>query len=173
MKKLIKCLRRDCLRKDKNVVYSLFKTYNIKMKTIRKLNAKDWSGYFFTEMINIIYIDHEDFLINDFKDCKDGSVLFNIAYCEEGSVPHIVFNNIECIFKKSGIYSYLIFCESKRNKEMLDNYTRIVDKIKEEILSFGDDEILPFVDFMRFRFKADDYLVYNKKIDIPIIELCC
>ena len=64
------------------------------MKTIRKLNIKDWSGYFFTEMININDIDPEYFFINDFKGSKDGSLLFNIIYCEEGSVPHIVFNNI-------------------------------------------------------------------------------
>ena len=36
-------------------------------------------------------------------------------------------------FQKSGIYSNLIFCES--NKEMLDNYVRIIDQLKEEILS--------------------------------------
>ena len=32
------------------------------MKTIRKLNIKDWSGYFFTEMININDIDLNTFL---------------------------------------------------------------------------------------------------------------
>ena len=55
-------------------------------------------------------------MINDFKGFRDGSILFNIAYCSEDSVPHIVFNNIECIFRKSGIYSYLIFCESDKKK---------------------------------------------------------
>ena len=72
---------------------------------------------FFTEIININRIDHDYFLINDFKDCKDG-VLFNIAYCEEGSVPHIVFNDVECILKKSVVFIYLIFCESEKNKEI-------------------------------------------------------
>ena len=103
------------------------------MKTIKKLNVKDWSGYFFTEMVNINDIDSEFFLINDFKSNKDGSVLFNVAYCEENSVPHIVFNNTECIFRKSGIYIYLIFCESEKNKNVLGNYVKIVDKIEEEI----------------------------------------
>ena len=31
---------------------------------------------------------------------KDRSVVFNTAYCENNNVPHIVFNNIECIFRK-------------------------------------------------------------------------
>ena len=46
------------------------------MKTIRKLNIKDWSGYFFKEMVNILDIETEYFMINDFKDCKDDSTLF-------------------------------------------------------------------------------------------------
>ena len=117
-------------------------------------------------MVNINDIDSEFFLINDFKSNKDGLVLFNVAYCEENSVPHIVFNNIECIFRKSGIYSYLIFCESEKNKNMLDRHVNVIDKIKEEIWSFEDefwDEIcIMGKDFMRFKFKTDDDLVYNQ-----------
>ena len=45
-------------------------------------------------MINTNNIDPEYFLVNDFKGSRDGSVFFNIAYCEEDSVSHIVFNNI-------------------------------------------------------------------------------
>ena len=57
-------------------------------------------------------------MVNDFKGCKDGSVLFNLCYSDETGVPRIVFNNTECIFRKSGIYSYLIFCEGDKNKDM-------------------------------------------------------
>ena len=95
-------------------------------------------------MVNINDVHPEYFLINDFKSSKDGSALFNIAYCEENSVSHIVFNNIECIFGKSGIHSYLIFCESEKNKKMLDRYVEVIDKTKKEIWSFEDkfwDEI--------------------------------
>ena len=52
---------------------------------------------------------NEYFMINDFKGCKDDSTLFNVCYCEEISVPHVVFNNMECIFRKSGFYTYLVF----------------------------------------------------------------
>ena len=51
----------------------------------------------------------------------------------QNSVPHIVFNNIECISRKSGVFSYLVFCESDKNKKMLNNYVGIIDQIKEEI----------------------------------------
>ena len=103
------------------------------MKTIRELKTLDWSGYFFKEMVNILDIEPEYFMINDFKGCKDGATIFNVCYCEENNVPRVAFNNITCIFRKSGIYSYLIFCESEKNKKMLDNYANIVDQLKEEI----------------------------------------
>ena len=139
------------------------------MKTIRELKIKDWSGYFFTEMVNILDIEPEYFMINNFNGCKDGSTIFNLCYCSEDSVPHIVFNNIECIFRKCGVFSYLIICEGDKNKIMLDYYVRIIDQIKEEILSWGDDYYFVMVnDFMRFRFRTDDKLVYNKIVNIPV-----
>ena len=57
------------------------------MKTIRKLNIKDWSGYFFKEMVNILDIEPEYFMINDFKDCKDDSTLFIVKKI----VYHVLF----------------------------------------------------------------------------------
>ena len=113
-------------------------------------------------------------MVNDFKGCKDGSILLILCYCEENSVPHIVFNNIQCIFGKSGVFCYLIFCESEKNKKMLDDYVKIIDQIK--VLSFEDDEYFKMVkDFMRFRFRTDNKLVYNRVVNIPVclISLCC
>ena len=133
------------------------------MKTIKELNIKDWSGYFFRELINILDIEPEYFTINHFKGRKDDSTIFDICYCEEGCVSHVVFNNIECIFRKSGMYSYLIFCESDKSKKMLDNYVSIIDQLKEEISSFEEefeeDHFVIGSCFMRFKFRTDDNLV--------------
>ena len=146
------------------------------MKTIKELKTLDWSCYFFREMINILDFEPKYFMVNNFKGCKDGSILFSLGYCEENSVPHIVFNNIQCIFRKSGVFSYLIFCESDKSKNMLDNYVNIIDQIKGEALSFEDDE--NFVigkDFNRFRFRTDNKLVYNRVVNISVcvISLSC
>ena len=142
------------------------------MKTIRELNIKNWSGYFFTTMTNINDFDPEFLLVNDFKSNKDESIFFNMSYCEENNVPHIVFNNIKCLFRKSGFYSYLIFCESDKNKKMLDDYVKIIDRIKEEILflidEYEDELFVMGKDFMRFKFKTDGNLVYDKKFNAPV-----
>ena len=58
------------------------------MKTIRDLSIKDWSGYFFEEMINILDIDPECFMVSDTK-CINGEILYNISYFDEIAVPHI------------------------------------------------------------------------------------
>ena len=51
-------------------------------------------------MANILDIDPECFEINDTKQCTDGKIISNICYNEKIGVPHIVFNNIDCFFKK-------------------------------------------------------------------------
>ena len=56
---------------------------------------------------------------------------------------------------------------------MSDKYVKIVDKRKEEIWSFLGDEYFDEIfiidkDFMRFKFKADDNLVYNRKTNISV-----
>ena len=50
------------------------------MKTIRELGIKDWSGYFFEEMVNILDIDPKCFMVNDTKECTDGTMVYNICY---------------------------------------------------------------------------------------------
>ena len=114
------------------------------MKTIKELKTLNLSSYFFKEMINVLDIEPEYFMINYFKGCKDGSILFNLCYSDENGVfPHIVFNNIECIKNfhgNSSIYSYLIFCKRDKNKDMLNNHFKIIDQIKEDILSLIDED---------------------------------
>ena len=55
---------------------------------------------------------------------------------------------------------------------MLDYYAKVIDGIKEEVLSFIDefkDEIFIMgKDFMRFRFKTNDKLPYNQTINVPV-----
>ena len=138
------------------------------MKIIKELKILNLSSYFFKEMINILDIEPEYIMINHFKGCKDGSILFNFYYSDEINVLHIVFNNIECIPKKS-IHSYLIFCKNDKNKDMINNYLKIIDQVKDEMISWTDEEDFTFNDdFLKFKFRTDDNLVYNEIIHIPV-----
>ena len=59
---------------------------------------------------------------------------------------------------------------------MINNYVKIIDQIKDEII-YWTDELEKDVsfrlgnDFMRFRFITDDNLVYNKKDNIPVFVI--
>ena len=49
---------------------------------------------------------------------------------------------------------------------MLDKYVKIIDQIKDQILFITED--ISFImgeDFMRFKFKTNDSLPYNQKIN--------
>ena len=130
---------------------------------------------FFGKTVNILDIDPECFEINDFKRCKDGTTICNLCYFDKIGVPHIVFDNIDCCFKKSmknSDFRFLIFFADGKNKNMIFNYGKIIKKIEDEIFSFIDefeDEKFIFdCDFMSFKFKTDDNIVYNKIINIPV-----
>ena len=75
-------------------------------------------------------------------------------------------------FQKKWCFSFLIFYESDKSKKIPDDYVKVVDGIKEEVLSFidefEDDLFIMGKEFMRFKFKTDDNLVYNKKFNVPI-----
>ena len=91
-------------------------------------------------MTNVNNFNVKLLLINGFTIFENGSIMFDISYCEENNVAYIAFNNVECVFRKSGVFSYLIFCETEKNKNMLDKYVKIIDEIKEQILFITEDE---------------------------------
>ena len=96
------------------------------MKTVKRLNNEDKPGYFFMNMTSINDFDPKLLLINEFTIFENRSIMFDNNYCEKNNVAHIVFNNIECIFRKGGVFSYLIVCETEENKNMLDKYAKII-----------------------------------------------
>ena len=142
------------------------------MKTIRELNIKDRSGYFFEEMVNILDIDPECFMVSNANECTDGTMLYNLCYSDKIGVLHIVLNNVDCCFKKSDDFSFLIFFVDGKNKNMICNYGKIIKQLEDEIFSFvhefKDEKFIFDGDFMRFKFKTDDSLVYNKRINTPV-----
>ena len=75
-------------------------------------------------------------------------------------------------FRKSGTDSYLIFCEIEKNRNILNRYAQVIDEIKREIMSFvdefEDDFFVMGKDFMTCKFRTNDRLSYNQKINIPV-----
>ena len=76
------------------------------MKTLKRLNIQDKPDYVFMNITNINDFDPQFLLFNKFTIVGDLSIMFNVNYCQENNTPHVVFNNIECVFKKGGVFSY-------------------------------------------------------------------
>ena len=56
---------------------------------------------------------------------------------------------------------------------MQDKYVKIIDEIKDQVLSLIDEDdknknVIMGKDFMRFRFKSNDNLPYNKIINVLV-----
>ena len=55
---------------------------------------------------------------------------------------------------------------------MISNYVKIIKQLENEIFSyideFEDEDFIFGGDTARFKFKTDDNLVYNEKINIPV-----
>ena len=95
--------------------------------------------------------------------------MYEISFNEECNVPYVLFNNITCIFRKSGQNKYLTYCKTQENKRMLKNYTKIFDEIKRQIVLITDDDVFVMgKDFMRIKIETDDALPYNEQINVPV-----
>ena len=72
-------------------------------------------------------------------------------------------------FKKN---DFLVFCDNYKNKTIINIYLKIINQLHDKIFSFIDefeDEKFYFDgDSTKFRFKTDDNLVYDEKINIPV-----
>ena len=90
------------------------------MKAIKELNIKNWSGYFFEKMVNILKIDPECFMVSNAKKCTEGTMLYNLCYSDKIRVPHIVFNNMDYCFKKVMILVFNFFFADGKNKNTYD-----------------------------------------------------
>ena len=145
---------------------------------MRNLDINDWRGYFFEEMINILDIYSGSFMVNDTKQFTDGRIIYNICYNDKIGVSHIVFNNIDCYFKKDAShsdYSSLIFCDNNKIKNIIDIYFKIIKQLKNEVFSFIDEfEDYDFVcaaDLTKFRFiKNDNVIDYDDDDDDDYIN---
>ena len=77
-------------------------------------------------MVNILDIDPEYFMVSDTKECRDGTMLYNLCYSDKIGIPHIVFHNIDCCFKKSADFSFSVFFTDDKNKNMMCNYGKLI-----------------------------------------------
>ena len=104
----------------------------------------------------------------------DELIMHNIKYIKDLdslNSRYLVFNNLDAYFEKSGENKYLIFASTDKNKLMLENHKELWDEIKEQIKLTSAEKVeysKYSKDFVRVRFKRNDELPLNKRINIPL-----
>ena len=63
----------------------------------------------------------------------------------------------------------MIFVSTDNNKEVLENYTKLWDKIKDQIETISGKKPIKYKkNFMKIEFELDDNLPFGKILNIPV-----
>ena len=66
----------------------------------------------------------------------------------------------------------MIFASTDKNKEVLKNYTKLWDKIKNQIETISGNKPTEYKkDFMKIRFESHDDLTLGKTLSIPVCAI--
>ena len=80
----------------------------------------------------------------------------------------LFINNVDGYIEESNEDKYLFFAFRDKNKEVLQRYTELWDKIKNRIEPFNGSEPVEYKkDFIKIRFESDDDLTLGKILSIP------
>ena len=111
------------------------------MITLRQVNIKNGPHHFFNDMTNIKNFDPNLLGIDQISFKGNDVPIYDIEYITMKSLHnensfYLIFNNvegyIECSsIKKSNEGKYLIFASTDKNKEVLENHTKLLDEIKD------------------------------------------
>ena len=144
-----------------------------KMETLKQINIKNRTYYFYNDMIDIENFESNLLKINK-KSCKDIGI-YNIGYVtikEIGDCKNIYSVNplYLRITHASGYIEeinenkYLIFDSIDENKELLKKYNDVFNGIMGKIKEVSNDECDYEKDYMKIKFNSDDNLPLNKPL---------
>ena len=90
-------------------------------------------------------------------------VIYEIEYFKKydsANSLYLIFNNVT---------KYLVFPSTYKNKEALENYTELWDKVKYQIKTISGDNLIKYEkDFIKARFESNDGLPLVKILNIPV-----
>ena len=82
---------------------------------------------------------------------------------------YLVFNNIDAYTEENNEDKYLTFTSTDKNKDALEDYTKLWDEIKDQIETISGNKSIEYKkDFVKIRFESDDNLSLWKILNIPV-----
>ena len=151
-------------------------TTNINQK-IKGVNAEN-RPYFFNSMTNIKTFDLNLSIMNKISFEKNADwVIYEIRTfknLDKENSLYLIFNNADAYTEYNPTEDdsktkFFVFPFTNKNREALENYTELWDKIKNQIETVnGDNPIEYGKDFMKARFESNDELPLSKILNVPV-----
>ena len=144
------------------------------MGSIKEINTKNWTYYFFDDMINIKTFD-SNLLKIDKKSYKNIGI-YCIAYINVKDSDYAKIDSVKpsylnigevdrCI-EENNWNKYLTLVSTDKSKDVLTKYIEFWDGIKNLISEMNDKPDEYEKDFMEIKFNSDDNLPLNKTVKL-------
>ena len=144
------------------------------MGNIKQISIKNRTYYFFNDVIDIKDFDSNLLKIDKTSDKNIGS--YNIGYIaikKNDDYENIHSVNPLCLMiseiighiEQNSGNKYLVFDSSDENKEVLKNYKKLSEGIKNKTRNINDSEYKYGKYFTKIRFGTDDDLPLNKPLN--------
>ena len=143
------------------------------MGSIKEINIKDWTYYFYIDIIDIKTFDPKNLKL-DKKTYNDLNI-YNIGYVTIKKIGdcydvksvnpwYLRIDNASRYIKEDWTHKYLIFYSTDENKELLKRYDNVFNEHIDEIKKIDDDWLEYAKDYTKIKFNSDDNSPLNKPL---------
>ena len=141
------------------------------MRQIKKINFKNGTHYFFYYMINIKNFNSNQIRIGKKKSYKNIIIYYfgyitikNISYVKINSVNHLylIIGKVDEYIEESNGNKHLMLVSTDKNKDTLNKYIKLWDKIKNLIKTINGKPGDYDEKYMKIKFNLDNNLTLNK-----------
>ena len=143
------------------------------MGTIKQIDIKNRTYYFYNDMIDIKTFD-SDLVKIDKKSYKDIGI-YNIGYISIKKIDdyeniysvnplYLTISHASGYIEEKRVNKYLVFDSTDENKELLKKYNDVFYGIRNKIKKIRGNECDYEKDYMKIKFNSDDDLSLNKQL---------
>ena len=141
------------------------------MGEVKQVNIKNWTFYFYNDIINLKKFDA--WLLKIDKKSFKGIGIYNIGYITIKKIDDCKnFHSVNPLYlridhasgyiEEKSVNKYLAFDSTDENKELLKKCNYVVNGIRDKIKKIKSDECDYEKDYRKIKFNSDDSLPSNK-----------
>ena len=150
------------------------------MGTVKQMNIKNRTYYFYNNIINLKNFDSK--LLKIDKNSYENIGIYNIGYitikkiddCENiysVNPLYLTIAHASGYIEEKGVNKYLVFDSTDENKELLKKYNDVCNGIKNKVKEVSSGECDYEKDYTKIKFNSDDDLPLNKPLKFHMMTI--